>query len=52
MAKRHIFPELMAGVSEMSAHRKGKITLRTYKGKRSKLPKGKGKTAKQIRGKD
>lgn len=49
MAKRDIFSELMTGVSEMAEHRKGKITLRTYKAERSKLPRVTGKTIKQVR---
>jgi hypothetical protein len=39
MKKRRIFRELMMAVSEMAAHRKRKIALRTYNEKRSKLPK-------------
>lgn len=49
MAKRDIFNELMIGVDEMAAHRKGKITLRSYKVKRPKVPKVTGKTIRQIR---
>jgi putative transcriptional regulator len=49
MAKRDIFGELMIGVKEMTEHRKGKITLRSYKVKRRKLPKVTGKTIKQVR---
>jgi putative transcriptional regulator len=39
MAKREIFSELMDGVAAMKAHREGKLTLRTYKVKASRLPK-------------
>lgn len=49
MAKRDIFGELMRGVKEMAAHREGKITLRSYKVKRSKLPRVTGKTIRQVR---
>jgi putative transcriptional regulator len=38
-AKRNLFAELMQGVSEMKAHREGKITLRTHKVAVSPLPK-------------
>ena len=31
MAKRDIFGELVEGVSAMKAHRRGKLTLRSYK---------------------
>lgn len=49
MAKRDIFGELMAGVKEMAAHREGKLTLRSYKLKRPKLPRVTGKTIRQVR---
>ena len=39
MAKRDIFDELMEGVAAMKNHRKGKITLRTYKVEVVPLPK-------------
>jgi putative transcriptional regulator len=49
MAKRDVFGELMNGVKEMAAHREGKITLRTHKVKRAKLPRVTGKTIRQVR---
>lgn len=30
MKKRDLFAEMMQGVTEMAAHREGKITLRTF----------------------
>jgi putative transcriptional regulator len=38
MAKRRLFTELMESVSEMRAHREGKITLRTYRHDPAPLP--------------
>lgn len=38
MGKRKIFDELMEGISEMSAHREGKLTLRSYKIEPTPLP--------------
>ena len=38
MRKRKIFEELMEGISEMSAHREGKLTLRSYKIEPTPLP--------------
>lgn len=49
MAKRDIFSELMTGVKEMAAHREGKITLRSYKVKKPKLPRVTGRTIRQVR---
>ena len=37
--KRNLFSELMQGVGEMKAHRKGQITLRTHKIAAAPLPK-------------
>ena len=36
--KRNIFGELVEGIEAMKAHREGKITLRSYKGKRQHPP--------------
>lgn len=38
MAKRKIFDELMEGVDAMTQHRKGKLTLRSYKEEVRPLP--------------
>src|SRR5579863_3229082 len=38
MGKRKIFDELMEGISEMSAHREGALTLRSYKIEPMPLP--------------
>jgi putative transcriptional regulator len=38
MAKRKIFGELMEGVGAMAQHRKGKLTLRSYKVEVTPLP--------------
>jgi putative transcriptional regulator len=38
MAKRKIFDELMEGVDAMTQHRKGKLTLRSYKVEVTPLP--------------
>jgi hypothetical protein len=39
MSKRKIFDELMEGVAAMKSHRRGKITLRTYRVEAAPLPK-------------
>ena len=39
MAKRDIFRELEEGVSAMKGHRRGKVTLRSYKVEAAPLPK-------------
>jgi putative transcriptional regulator len=39
MSKRKIFNELMEGVAAMKSHRRGKITLRTYRVEAATLPK-------------
>ena len=49
MAKRNIFNELMEGVSAMKGHRKGKITLRSYKIESKPLPKVDSKLIKETR---
>lgn len=49
MAKRSIFNELMEGVAEMKSHRKGKLTLRTYKVQPAPLPKVDSKLIKDTR---
>ena len=38
MAKRKIFDELMEGVNAMTQHRKGKLTLRSFKEEVTPLP--------------
>ena len=38
MAKRDIFSELIEGVAAMKSHRKGKLTLRSYKVEPAPLP--------------
>jgi putative transcriptional regulator len=38
MAKRKLFRELIEGVAAMKSHRKGQVTLRTYKTSPSPLP--------------
>ena len=47
--KRNLFDELMNGVTAMSASRKGKITLRTYKVEARALPTFKPAMIKQVR---
>ena len=37
--KRNLFEELKQGIDEIQAHKVGKITLRTYDGKRKSRPK-------------
>ena len=49
MAKRDIFGELMEGVAAMKAHRKGKITLRTYRVEQAPLPRVDAKVIKETR---
>ncbi|HZD48619.1 MAG TPA: helix-turn-helix domain-containing protein [Silvibacterium sp.] len=38
MARRKLFDELMEGVAAMKDHRKGKLTLRSYKAEAVPLP--------------
>ena len=38
MKKRDLFTEMMQGVSEMAAHREGKITLRTFDAEKKPAP--------------
>jgi putative transcriptional regulator len=47
--KRDLFGEMMEGVAAMSAHRSGKITLRSYKVEPRTLPDVKPKMIKQVR---
>ena len=47
--KRDLFSELMSGVNEMSKHREGKITLKTYKQEAKSLPRLTSKKIKAIR---
>jgi putative transcriptional regulator len=49
MAKREIFGELMEGVTAMKGHRKGKLTLRSYKVDSAPLPKVDAKLIKDTR---
>jgi len=49
MTKRNLFSELMEGVSEMAAHREGKVTLRSHKVEAIPLPKVTGATIKKVR---
>lgn len=49
MAKRKIFDELMEGIGAMSAHRQGKLTLRSYKVEARPLSKVDAKLLKQTR---
>ena len=49
MAKRNIFDELMEGVAAMKHHRRGKITLRSYKVVPAPLPKVDSKLIKDTR---
>jgi putative transcriptional regulator len=49
MAKRNLFDELMQGVAEMKSQREGKITLRSYQGKVSPLPKVDSKMLRDTR---
>jgi putative transcriptional regulator len=49
MAKRKLFAEMMEGVATMSAHREGKVTLRSYKVEPSRLPKVNAKTIREMR---
>ncbi|MBP2170070.1 putative transcriptional regulator [Erwinia toletana] len=37
MTERNLFAELMQGMEEMAAHRKGKITLKTHKVSRHRV---------------
>ena len=49
MAKREIFRELMEGVAAMKRHRKGKLTLRSYKVDPTPLPKVDSKLIRDTR---
>jgi putative transcriptional regulator len=49
MARRKIFDEMMEGVAAMKSHRKGKITLRTYKVEAAALPKVDSKLIRDTR---
>jgi len=49
MAKRDIFSEIMEGISEMKAHREGKITLRSYKVESAPLPRVDSKLIRDTR---
>jgi putative transcriptional regulator len=49
MGKRNIFGELMEGVAAMKSHRKGKLTLRSYKVIPAPLPKVDSKLIRDTR---
>src|SRR5256884_4551322 len=49
MSKRKIFDELMEGVAAMKSHRRGKITLRTYRVEAAPLPKVDSKLIRDTR---
>jgi putative transcriptional regulator len=49
MAKRELFDELMEGVAAMKNHRRGKLTLRTYKVDVAPLPKVDSKLLRDTR---
>src|SRR5207247_8756030 len=49
MSKRKIFDELMEGVAAMKSHRRGKITLRTYRVEAARLPKVDSKLIRDTR---
>ncbi len=49
MAKRDIFGELIQGVAAMKSHRKGKLTLRSYKVEPAPLPKVDSKLIRDTR---
>jgi putative transcriptional regulator len=49
MAKRDIFGELIEGVEAMKGHRRGKLTLRSYKVEVSPLPKVDSKLLRDTR---
>ncbi len=49
MSKRNIFGEMMEGVAAMKGHRKGKLTLRTYKVEPAPLPKVDSKLIRDTR---
>src|SRR5207245_11688131 len=49
MSKRKIFDELMEGVAAMKSHRRGKITLRTYRVDLAPLPKVDSKLIRDTR---
>ena len=49
MSKRNIFGEMVEGVAAMKGHRKGKLTLRTYKVEPAPLPKVDSKLIRDTR---
>jgi putative transcriptional regulator len=49
MSKRNIFGEMMEGVAAMRGHRKGKLTLRSYKVEPAPLPKVDSKLIRDTR---
>ena len=49
MAKRHIFGELVEGVTAMKSHREGKLRLRSYKVAAAPLPKVDSKLIRDTR---
>jgi putative transcriptional regulator len=49
MAKRHVFGDLMEGVTAMKKRREGKITLRSYKIDPAPLPKVDSKLIRDTR---
>jgi putative transcriptional regulator len=49
MSKRKIFGEMIEGVAAMKSHRKGKITLRTYKIEAAPLPRVDSKLIRETR---
>lgn len=49
MSKRNIFGEVMQGIAAMKGHRKGKLTLRSYKVEPAPLPKVDSKLIRDTR---
>lgn len=49
MSKRDVFDELMEGMAAMSSHRKGTVTLRSYKVQPAPLPKVDSKMIRDTR---
>jgi putative transcriptional regulator len=49
MAKRNLFGELMEGMAAMKSHRRGKLTLRSYKVDMAPLPKVDSKLLRDTR---
>jgi putative transcriptional regulator len=47
--ERKIFDEMIEGIAAMESHRKGKITLRTYKVESAPLPKVDSKLIRDTR---